>query len=63
MGLRKKSKEQQSRELGFYFDAGLQFGLSIIIGFLAGWWIDKKTGYTPLFSVDRHGIRRRFRIL
>ena len=49
MGLKGDSKEKQSRELGYFFDTGLQFGLSIIIGFFAGWWIDKKAGTTPLF--------------
>ena len=50
MGLKKASPEL-SRELGFYLDTGLQFGLSIIVCFLGGWWLDTKTGMTPLFII------------
>ena len=56
MSVKGDSKERQSRELGFFFDVGIQFGLSIIIGFFAGWWIDKKAGTTPLFLLSGIGF-------
>lgn len=40
-----------SKEIGRYLEAGMQFGLSIIICFLGGWWLDGKTGKTPLFMI------------
>lgn len=49
MGLFDDKRGKHSRELGFYFDTGLQFGLSIIFGFLGGWWLDTKAGTLPLF--------------
>ena len=42
---------KESREVGFFLDKGLQFGISIILGFFAGWWVDKKTNMLPLFMV------------
>lgn len=50
MGFMKISPEL-SKELGFYIDTGLRFGLSIVLCFLGGLWLDRKTGLTPLFML------------
>ena len=47
----KKIPPELSKELGRYLEAGTQFGLSIIIGFFGGWWLDGKTGTSPLFII------------
>lgn len=46
-----KISPELSRDLGFYIDIGLRFGLSIILCFLGGWWLDGKTGLSPLFML------------
>ncbi len=39
------------REVGKYLDLGLRFAVSITIGLLAGYWLDKKIHTLPLFLI------------
>ena len=37
---------------GFYAGAGLQIAVGVGLGFVVGWWLDKKFGTSPWFVLS-----------
>lgn len=54
MGGRKVDDSLQSemwKGAGRYMGLGLSWALSTLLFLLAGWWLDRKVGTTPLFLI------------
>lgn len=44
------------RQLGFVLTVAFTFPAALVVGGLAGWWIDGKLGTRPLFSLVLLGL-------
>jgi len=45
-----QNQNSEFKELGFYLNIGLNFVITLLMGVGAGWWLDKKLGWSPVFT-------------
>ncbi len=54
--MKEKKKFSVIKDLAYYSSLGFSVALSIFIGLFVGVWLDKKTGYSPLFTLVFLGL-------
>lgn len=42
--------------MGQFTTLGIEIGLSVIVGFLGGWWLDQQWGTSPWFTMAGFGL-------